>query len=110
MKTVFLLALIVVVAAAANIGRGKNGSLLDLVPQNIKNTLPADIKQDLAQITMADVKRVEQAVKNASVENVNELLPVLRRTSPKLYRIAVKILNKYPIAGNLADDVLDKID
>ncbi|KAH7705406.1 hypothetical protein AAVH_27384 [Aphelenchoides avenae] len=59
---------------------------------------------------MADLKRVEQAVMDASVEDVDELLPVLRRTSPKLYRIAVKILNKYPIAGSLADDVIDKID
>ncbi|KAH7716273.1 hypothetical protein AAVH_16324 [Aphelenchoides avenae] len=101
MKSVFLLTLMVVAAGAANIGRGKTGSPLDLVPQNIKSK---------AMITMADIKRVEQAVKNASVENVDELLPILRRVSPKLYRIAVKILNKYPLAGNLADDVLDKID
>ncbi|KAH7716281.1 hypothetical protein AAVH_16332 [Aphelenchoides avenae] len=110
MKTAFLIALVVVVAAAADIGRGKNGSVFDLIPQNIRNSLPADIKQDLAHITMADIKRVEQAVKDASVEDVNELLPVLRRASSKLYRIAMKILNKYPLAGNLVDDVLDKID
>ncbi|KAH7716282.1 hypothetical protein AAVH_16333, partial [Aphelenchoides avenae] len=62
------------------------------------DSLPAEIRHDLAQITIADIKRVEQAVRDADVKDVDEILPVLRRTSPKLHRIAVKILNKYPTA------------
>lgn len=36
-QTAFLIALVVVVAAAADIGRGKNGSVFDLIPQNIRS-------------------------------------------------------------------------